>query len=109
MREERLRELVGAIVSHLRDNPAHGASLVQACMTGMSEAVERARSKAGDYSVAMLCALSLADGKRISAEMREHFYKLIAEKIDGPGLSQIEREFVERGRAMPTQSEELSA
>lgn len=89
----RLSELGAAIVGHLRDNPADGNYLVQACMTGMNEALERSHERAGRYSVAMLCALTLADTKRMSADQRDSFLSIIANNISGPGLSEIERRF----------------
>lgn len=92
----RLSELGAAIVSHVRDHPQDGGYLVQACMTGMNEAIERQRDRAGNYSIAMLCALTLLDARRMSAEQRENFLSIIASKITGPGLSEIERRFAER-------------
>ena len=88
-------QIASAIRRHLRHNPNDAGFLMQACAAGMNEAVEAARDRAGNYSIAMLCALGLASKRPVSAEMRENYHKLIAEKIDGPGLSQIEREFVD--------------
>jgi len=57
---------------------------------------ERQRDRAGKYSIAMLCALTLVDSKRMPSEQRENFLSIIANNIAGTGLSEIERRFAER-------------
>lgn len=86
-----LEYLCAAIVRWLAKHPDDHRRLADAVTSGVAVAMSELNSQRARADQAMLAALSLCDGKRLSADMRTILYQRIAKAIHEGSASPVER------------------
>lgn len=89
-----LEQIKSAIYNRLLANPSDLTQIQLAVSAAMEAALARSQEHAGKCSFAMLSALTLADAKRLTPEMRQVLYDKIADAIDPKNCAPIERNFL---------------
>lgn len=83
------------IIKMMREHPDWTPDVFSAVAQGSREATDALQEKCGTANFAMLAALTLAETKRISLELRVAMEGAILKAIQEPA-SPLEREFIQR-------------